>query len=196
LTTRAEVWKRALAMLGSVCYRGGAYEEACKRLGEAEQRGLDLPGMACGKWAVKFCLAESLRLATWETTVERKARLEKAAGCYEGFLAGTEGADESGMVTELRRNARFARADVLFELGKYEEAAKAYREFSELYARSGEAVTALYRLAMSLERSGQTAEAGQARELAKWSAEQLKKQGEKKPEKVLTSYWQAVDAWE
>lgn len=193
LTPKAEVWKRSVPMLGYVCFLQGDYTTAATRLEESATRGLGISGDPRAGLGLGFYLAESVRLSPAATVEARQESLGRAAGLYAKFLGeseGWEGKDQT--LGEMRRSARFARAGCLFEVGKYDEAAKAFREFSERYTGSEEAVTGLYRLATCYERLGMEKEARETRGQAQWSAGRVDKSREKRGEAVLANYWRTL----
>ncbi|HEX2770441.1 MAG TPA: transglycosylase SLT domain-containing protein [Geobacteraceae bacterium] len=76
---------------------------------------------------------------------------------YSESLAALEGLVREYPESPLIRSADRLLADILFDSGSFRDAGAAYQRFIEKYASGSDALTALYRIALCRERTGDTA---------------------------------------
>ena len=159
-----------------------AFDEAIRSLKEAAQRYPT--AVACAQ--ARYCVAESYRhRAKWprkrlgsvtiETTrvaLNRQIQEELLASLdeYNGLIAqlsGGQPSSQSSIDASLLRNCYFGRADALFDLGRFEEAAQAYSAASNRYQHEPEALEAYVQIASCYRRLNRLAEARSTLEQAR-----------------------------
>jgi tetratricopeptide (TPR) repeat protein len=159
-----------------------SFKEAARALKEAVQRYPTAPLAA----QARYCIAESYRhSAKWprkrlstvtiETTrvaLNRQVQEELLAALeqYGGLIAELSSgqvANQSGLEMALLRNCYFGRADALFDLGRFEEAAQAYSAATNRYQHEPESLEAYVQIASCYRRLNRQAEARSTLEQAR-----------------------------
>jgi TolA-binding protein len=175
----ADVRHEALAHLEQ---SHAAFDEAVRALKEAVQR---YPDAAVTPQA-RYCVAESYRhRAKWprkrlgtvtiETTRVALTRqiqeeLQAALDQYNSLIAqlsSGQPSSQSAIETAILRNCYFGRADALFDLGRFEEAAQAYSAASNRYQHEPEALEAYVQIASCYRRLSRHADARSTLEQAR-----------------------------
>ena len=189
LSPASTEWRDSLFALGRLLYESGRYREAIGRLEEATTR---YPNAAVSEEA-SYLAAESYRRsarevqnqeaqeATAEGRLSRRREweqlLEAALARYEEELNAILLRQERQPLTRLEeailRNCFFARGDVLFDLGRYQEAIQAYASATNRYQQNPEVLQAYVQIAACYRRLGQTAEARSTLEQAKYALKHL-----------------------
>jgi tetratricopeptide (TPR) repeat protein len=189
LSPASTEWRDSLFALGRLLYESGRYREAITRLEEATTR---YPNAVASEEA-SYLAAESYRRSArdvqrqevQEATAEgRLARrreweqlLEAGLARYEQELNAILVRQERQPLTRLEeiilRNCFFARGDILFDLGRYQEAIQAYASATNRYQQNPEVLQAYVQIAACYRRLGQTAEARSTLEQAKYALKHL-----------------------
>ncbi|HQU44106.1 MAG TPA: tetratricopeptide repeat protein, partial [Pirellulales bacterium] len=201
LSPASTEWRSSLFALGRLLYEAGRYKEAIGRLDEATAR---YP-TAAGADEANYLAAESYRRSALkvqrqeqqEATAEgRLARrrewtqlLEIGLARYEKELSAMLVRQEQRPLTRLEqavlRNCFFARADILFDLGRYQEAIQAYASATNRYQQRPEVLPAYVQIAACYRRLGQADNARSTLEQAKYA---LKHLGEDLPFEQTSNY--------
>ncbi len=149
LKPSSQEWKDSLFMLGLLLYERGQYEQAITTLEEAVQRypqdsqallAQYVTGESYRRWA--DTLLE--RVDQSRTSSERQkyqqlatARLEEALRHFDivqrDITLRSHGAHSDALMGAMLRNCYMLEGTVLFDLGRYEDAIKAYSNVSSLY---------------------------------------------------------------
>jgi TolA-binding protein len=156
-------WRDSLFALGLLHYRQKHYEDAVRRLEEVVLREPQSPHAIEARYLVGKCnhqLADEARQKLEGNLVEsrrvagsRKVRelLDSALLNYQEVQDILNQRQESAELTELEkktlRNCYFAVGAIQFELGKYEEAIKAYTTMTSRYQNSPESLEAYVQIA-------------------------------------------------
>lgn len=180
-----DVRKAALKDLEAAVER---YQESARRLEEAITRfPTDTQAMEAG-YLLAECQRRSASLprrrlptVTIETSrlaLNRQAQefLNEAARRYRDLLEAfpqRETTELDDFERAIRRNAHFALADTLFDLGRYEEALRAYAQATHQYANSPEALEAFLQIAVCHARLNRRGDAAGAIEQAKSALERI-----------------------
>jgi tetratricopeptide (TPR) repeat protein len=144
------------------------YEEAAVRFPE-DDRNLEVRYALAVAWRT---LAEAPRAEIEKTDIEitraamiqkMKDRLSGALPWYEGIYRDLVGKKDDGSLrrdeSTLLRNVTFAKADVLYDLGRYQQAIDAYASASNQYHNQPEALEALAQMARCYREMGRLDEA-------------------------------------
>jgi tetratricopeptide (TPR) repeat protein len=144
------------------------YEEAAVRFPE-DDRNLEVRYALAVAWRT---LAETPRAEIAKTDIEitraamvqkMKERLSGALPWYEGIYRDLIGKKDDGSLrrneSTLLRNVTFAKADVLYDLGHYQQAIDAYASASNQYHNQPEALEALAQMARCYREMGRVEEA-------------------------------------
>jgi TolA-binding protein len=189
LSPASTEWRDSLFSLGRLLYESGRYREAIGRLEEATTR---YPAAAASEEA-RYLAAESYRRSArdvqrqeaQEATAEgRLARRREWEQLLEAGLAGYEQELNAILVRQERqpltpleeailRNCFFARGDILFDLGRYQDAIQAYASATNRYQQKPEVLQAYVQIAACYRRLGQAAEARSTLEQAKYALKHL-----------------------
>lgn len=159
-----------------------SFQEAARALREAVQRYPEAPLSA----QARYCVAESFRhSAKWprkrlasvtiETTrvaLTRQVQEELLAALDEysaliADLSSGQVANQPALELALLRNCYFGRADALFDLGRFEEAAQAYSAATNRYQHEPESLEAYVQIASCYRRLNRHAEARSTLEQAR-----------------------------
>ncbi len=183
LTPASVEWRDSLFALGRLLYWQQQFEEAAKRLDEAVRRYPDTPEALVARYLLAECSrqaarAESQRLESERVESVRVARYQKLrellAAAAEQFRQAQEALvrqqDQrslSPLEKAALRNAVFASGDVLYALGRYDEAVRAYRQAIQRYQHSPEVLEAYLQTARALRQLNQPDEARAALEQAR-----------------------------
>jgi tetratricopeptide (TPR) repeat protein len=189
LSPASTEWRDSLFALGRLLYETGRYREAIERFEEATTR---YPNAAATEEA-RYLAAESYRRTAREvqrqeaqepTAEGRLSRrreweqlLEAGLARYEQELNAILLRQERQPLTTLDeailRNCFFARGDILFDLGRYQDAIQAYASATNRYQQNPEVLQAYVQIAACYRRLGQTAEARSTLEQAKYALKHL-----------------------
>lgn len=175
LTPASVEWRDSLFALGRLLYWQQQYEEAATRLDEAVRRYPDTPQALVTRYLLAECSrqaarTESKRLESERVETVRVARYQRLrellAAAAEQFRQAQEALarqqDQRGLSPLEKaalRNALFATGDVLFDMGRYEEAVRAYRQAIQRYQHSPEVLEAYLQTARALRLLNQPDEA-------------------------------------
>ncbi len=190
LTPASLEWRDSLFALGRLLYRQGHYEEAAKRLDEAVRRYGDTPQALEGRYLLAECYRQAARLEGQRLESEqvesvRVARYQKVrqllAAAAQQFQQAQEALARqeeqrplSPLEKAMLRNAVFAAGDVLFAMGRYDEAVRAYRQAAQRYQHHPEVLEAYLQTARALEQLNQPEEARAALQQARSVLARLK----------------------
>ncbi|HWB10026.1 MAG TPA: tetratricopeptide repeat protein [Pirellulales bacterium] len=189
LSPASTEWRDSLFALGRLLYDSGRYREAIARLEEATTRYPSAPASE----EARYLAAESYRRsarevqrqeaqeATAEGRLSRRREweqlLEAGLARYEQELNAILVRQERQPLTPLEeailRNCFFARGDILFNLGRYQEAIQAYASATNRYQQRPEVLQAYVQIAACYRRLGQAAEARSTLEQAKYALKHL-----------------------
>lgn len=189
LSPASTEWRDSLFALGRLLYEAGRYQDAIGRLDEATAR---YPSAAATDEA-RYLAAESYRRSArdveknehQEATAEgRLARrrewtqlLETGLSRFEQELTAILARQEQRPLTSLEqailRNCFFARGDILFDLGRYQEAIPAYASITNRYQQRPEVLQAFVQIATCYRRLGQAEDARSTLEQAKYALKHL-----------------------
>jgi tetratricopeptide (TPR) repeat protein len=175
----AEEFHQSLFALAQLYYRTGRYVEAINRLEEMTHRyptDQQLPQLT-------FLMADSYRKSAdvklasaatggneiVEATSAKRDRLAKARELFDKVLELYSTAPPATEVDKLyQKLSSFYRADCLYDLGKYEDAIKAYETAAFRYQGDPTALAAYVQIVNSYCALGRPEEAKTANERAKW----------------------------
>ncbi len=145
---RSPEWRDSLFELGHLLHDTGRYTEAIDRLEEAIDRYPDDRKTRLANYLVADSYRkaadaplELLKAAKTENERETATReasrlLSEAIGRYENVQRDIAlSTDPDSLDKAMLRNCYMMRADALFDLGRYDEASKAYSNLSTLYQR-------------------------------------------------------------
>jgi tetratricopeptide (TPR) repeat protein len=183
LSPASSEWRDSLFALGRLLHDGGHFQAALTRLVEAAERYPDDPRVP----ETRYLTAESYRQlanqtqeqlraeSTFQARLTRSRELEKllqaALEHYEKTQAQlVERQDREPLAPleqSILRNCVFSRGLMLFELGRYEEALKAYSTATNRYQTAPEVLDAYIQLAACYRRLDQPIEARGTLEQAK-----------------------------
>jgi TolA-binding protein len=191
LTPRSLEWRDSLFGLGSLLVVVGRYQDAIQRLEEFVARYPDSPQALEARYLTAQAdqhlgqqlqqkLAdekiETLRSAHEKqmqqnliAAIERYQQLQALLG-HRAEQSELNKADKA-----ILRNSRFALAASLFDLGRYEEAARTYSNIASGYRNEPEALDAFVQLAACYRRLNQPAEVQGALSQAKSALERMNK---------------------
>lgn len=189
LSPTSTEWRDSLFALGRLLYETGRYREAIARLDEATVR---YPNVLAAEEA-RYLAAESYRRsarevqrqelqeATAEGRLSRRREweqlLEAGRARYEQELNAILAQQEKRPLTPLEetilRNCFFARGEILFELGRYQDAIQAFASATNRYQQKPEVLQAYVQIAACYRRLGQMAEARSTLEQAKYALKHL-----------------------
>ncbi|HEV3338710.1 MAG TPA: tetratricopeptide repeat protein [Pirellulales bacterium] len=189
LSPASTEWRDSLFALGRLLYESGRYREAIGRLDEATTRYPNAPAIE----EARYLAAESYRGSAREVQKqeaqeataegrlsrrrEREQLLEAGLARYEQELNAILLRQERQPLTTLEeailRNCFFARGDILFDLGRYQDAIQAYASATNRYQQNPEVLQAYVQIAACYRRLGQTAEARSTLEQAKYALKHL-----------------------
>jgi len=178
----APEFQTAMIELGKLALHRGEHEEAIRWLTQAIERQPDDPRInslrawladAYRRSAVMF--GEQLEKGVRESQraeleQERARRLEEALRLYEQLrvaLASMNPRRLSAMQRELLRSAYFHRADVAFDLGRYDQAIDHYDAAAQRYADDPASLVAMAQIVNAYVAQGKWAEARTANERAR-----------------------------
>jgi len=153
----------------------GLFQEAARILEEAVERYPSAPQTMealyfladahrqAARWPRKRLEGTAIETTRGTLTREMQAELTAALKEYtlliEKLSADPEGAGGSDLARSILRNSYFAKADVLFDQGKLEDALTAYSAATSRYQHEPEALEAYVQIAACYRRLGRTAEA-------------------------------------
>ena len=163
LAPASREWRDSLFALGLLYYQQNRYEDAVRRLEEEVRREPESRHLVEARYLVGKCnhqLADEARKKLVGDLVEsrRVAGSRKVLELLDSALVNYQEAQdilnqrqESAELTELEkktlRNCYFAVGAIQFELGKYEEAIKAYTTMTSRYQNSSESLEAYVQIA-------------------------------------------------
>jgi TolA-binding protein len=158
--TDAERRQAGLAILEQ---SSNLFEEAIRTLTEATRRYPDDPQTPIAQYRLAEAYRQrskwprkKLGMVTIETTrvalnrqiqTDLQAAVEEYSRLIERFGNETEASGRATVAAAILRNCYFGRADALFDLGRYDEAAKAYSAASNRYQHEPEALEAYVQIA-------------------------------------------------
>lgn len=190
LTPASVEWRDSLFALGRLLYLQAQYEEAAKRLDEAVRRYPDTPQALVARYLLAECSrqaarAEAQRLESERVETVRVARYQKLqallATAAEQFRQAQEALSRQQDLRALSplekaalRNAVFGLGDVLYAMGRYDEAIRAYRQAIQRYQHSPEALEAYLQTARAFGQLNQPDEARATLEQARSVLSRLK----------------------
>jgi tetratricopeptide (TPR) repeat protein len=183
LAPGSEEWRQSLFTLGRVLHKEGRYAEAIERLEEAVNRYPTCPQAA----EARYLIAESYRLSARQIrgqlqkdvldnvrqarTQQVSERLQAALVWYQQLgdeLGHRQRTHELGRLERvLLRNCTFSVGTVLFDLGRYDAAVKAFTVAVNRYQGSPEVLEAYVQLARCYRRLNRVNEARTALDQAK-----------------------------
>lgn len=195
---RAPQFRAALVELGRMYLARGRYGEAIARLREVLERY----GATNDDVRIEFDLADALRLSATkierqlhdamsasdraELTELRLSRLDEALARYDDVRVAINEKGEEAQATlysVLLRNATFYRADIAYDLGRFDEAIRYYDAAAQRYADDAASLVAMVQIvncyvALERWREAQTAHVraqGRLRELPEeaWSKNEI-----------------------
>lgn len=189
LSPASTEWRDSLFALGRLLYEEGRYPEAIDRLDEAATR---YP-TAMATDEARYLAAESYRRSAHEveqhesqeaTAEGRLARRRERTQLLETGLTGFEeeltailARQEKRPLTAVEqailRNCFFARGDILFDLGRYQEAIQAYATVTNRYQQRPEVLQAFVQIASCYRRLGQAENARSTVEQGKYALKHL-----------------------
>jgi len=195
LTPASAEWRESLFDLAAITYREGRYDEALPRLDEAAERYPQaartpetryLAADACRQRGLQ--IQRGLRQIQVESTRIEQSRqatdyLVSALDRFEQLCQVLSRKPESELSRTDRlvlRNIYFAISEVLFALGRYEEAANAYHTVVRRYPDSAESLEAYVQMAAAYRRLNRPRDAQAAAEQARVLLNRLK------PDSLLT----------
>lgn len=178
----APEFQTAMIELGELALRRGDNEAAIRRLSEAIERDPDGPRLH----RIRSRLADAYRRSASairkrleegeresrrrELERERAQRLEKALRLYEQVRAALESKNSDRLTSlerALLRGAYFHRADVAFDLGRYDQAIDHYDAAAQRYADDPASLVAMAQIVNAYVAQGRWAEARTANERAR-----------------------------
>lgn len=175
LTPASKEWRESLFDLGRLLHREGEYEAATERLREAIQRYPDSPRAVEAEYLLADCCrltakrleeklrqdrVENIRLARSKQTRELlDAALVRYRTIQEKLARRQETDELSDLQKKTLRNCYFMIGQMLFELGQYDDAAKAYVMVTNRYQSAPEVLDAYLQLARTYWRLDKAAEA-------------------------------------
>ena len=183
LEPTSQEWRDSLFTLGELLHIGGRYQEAIHRLEEAVQRYPDAEESLQARYTIALSYRRSAKAAREKlksdlvesTRVARAKRigefLTAALDQYKQVQKGLGQRQAESELTTLEKatleNCYFAVGDILFELGRYQEAIKAYSTASNRYQKVPEVLEAYVRIANAYRRLNKPLEARGTLEQAK-----------------------------
>jgi tetratricopeptide (TPR) repeat protein len=183
LTPASHEWRDSLFAMGHLLHAAGRHEEAITRLEEAVARYPDTPQSLEGLYLIAEAYREAaqapqerLRNATIESVkiAQRKQIRRLLDGARDYYLRVQEKLNrraESASLTEMEpamlRNCYFSIGSVFFDLGRYEDAIKAYSNASTRYQNEPMVLEAFMQIANCHRRLNRPLEARGALEQAK-----------------------------
>ena len=183
ITPASNEWRDSLFALGQLLYRTGRYDEAVRRLDEAVKRYPDARQALHARYLIadahrQIAAAESAGLPQDATDTSRIARSRRIQGSLEAALEGyrqtqellvrSQETGELGPLEKtLLRNCCFAAGSLLFDLGQYEAAVKAYTLVTACCSGAPESMEAYVAIARAYRRLDRAAEAREALRQAK-----------------------------
>ena len=178
LTPASKEWRDSLFALGQLLYRTGRYDEAVRRLDEAVKRYPDARQALHARYLIadahrQIAAAESAGLSQDAIETSRIARSRRIQGSMQAALEGYRQtqellvrSQESGELGPLEkallRNCCFAAGSLLFDLGQYEAAVKAYTLVTACFPAAPETMEAYVAIARAYRRLDRAAEAREA----------------------------------
>jgi tetratricopeptide (TPR) repeat protein len=162
LTPDGKEWRESLFLLGEILHEAGRYADAARRLSEAVERYRDLPETtearylladSCFRIAVaaedelKKDLAGSSRAAQSKIIQENYGKALEQYQIVREKLSGVRDLNElTPLEKTMLRNSIFSIGDVLYAMGDYEAAIKAYRVATNRYQDRPEVLDAYVQL--------------------------------------------------
>jgi len=212
LAPESNEWRDSLFSLGQMLHTAGRYEEATARLEEAVARYPDAQQTVEARYMLADCYRRRARLV--EKTLEddliesvRLARsreiselLQAGLGQYQRVretLCGREQATELTRAEKsMLRNCYFSIGSILFDLGQYDEAVKAYWSATNRYQSSPEGLESYVQIARACRRLNRRDEARKALEQAKVMLDRMQTPGEFELTTIYTpEQWADVLDW-
>jgi tetratricopeptide (TPR) repeat protein len=191
LTPRSVEWRDSLFGLGSLLVVVGRYQDAIQRLEEFVARYPDSPQALEARYLTAQAYQhlgqqlqqkladdkiEMLRIAhekqmqqNLTAAIERYQQLQSLLGDH------AEQSELNKADKAILRNSRFAVAASLFDLGRYDEAARTYSNIASLYRNDPEVLDAFVQLAACYRRLNQPAESQGALAQAKAALQRMHK---------------------
>jgi len=183
LTPTSEEWRHSLFGLGRLLHREGRYGEAIRRLEEALSRYPD----SAGAGEARYLIADSYRqhAELLEEELEKDlietARVARSKKVYEllhsalehyrraqvALIRRQETTELTRVEKSMLRNCCFAIGDVLFDLGQYDDAIKAYSAAGNRYQDEPEVLEAYVQTARAYRQLDKPQEARGSLEQAK-----------------------------
>jgi len=183
LSPGSQEWRESLFALGRLLHAQGRYQDAIARLEEAVARYPNSEETSEGRYLLAECHRLHARQAAVQMDKEvlESARQDRAREAVlgrevaleqyqalEADLIRRQAAHELGALEKaILRNSSFSAAAMLFDLGRYEAAAKAYQAIANRCYGSPEALEAYVQLARSYRRLNKPNEAKSVVEQAK-----------------------------
>jgi len=190
LTPASLEWRDSLFALGRLLYWQQQYEEAARRLDEAVRRYPDCPQALGARYLLAECSrqaarAEAKRLESERVENVRVVRYQKVrqllsaaakqfGEAQEALARQQEQRPLSPLEKAMLRNAVFAAGDVLYDLGRYDEAIRAYRQAIQRYQHGPEVLEAYLQTARAFRQLDQPQEAQAALQQARSVLARLK----------------------
>jgi tetratricopeptide (TPR) repeat protein len=189
LTPASPEWRESLFDLAGLMYSEGRYEEAIPRLDEAAERYPQSPRAAEARYlAADACRQRGLQIQQGLSRVlVESTRIEQTRQATDYLTSALERMEQLCQLltrkpeVELRRpdalllrNAYFAIGEMLFALGRYEDAAKAYSVVVRHYPEDPDSLEAYVQIAAAYRRLNRAREAQGAAEQAKVMLNRLK----------------------
>ncbi len=209
-TPEAPEYADALFKLGQVYLLGQQYEQAAFRLDEMMRRYPQDSRAVRVKFLLGdayfqsgLALAENARKVASaarrdEMVAESSERLLVAHDLFGQVIAAYEGRQSSDLasldVTYLRLSYS-RRADCMFDLGRYEEAAELYEQAAWKYRAQGAALSAYVQIINCYQRLGRSQEARAALERARWLADTMPERALDQPAGEDAKQWRSFLDW-
>lgn len=190
LTPASVEWRESLMDLGQLLHQARKYDDAIGRLEEATSRYPDAPRTPVMLYLLADChrqtartirdglqkvLVESTRIARARQSIKSfDAALKTFSRARDAIETRQEKSELSSLDSKTLRNAYFGIAESLFDLGRYDEAIKAYTLAINRLHNAPEAVDGYVQIAAAQRALGRAAEARLALEQARLALGRIK----------------------
>jgi tetratricopeptide (TPR) repeat protein len=152
------------------------------------------------KWPRKRLELATIEASKAPLVRQMRNELDAAVAEYETLITKLSGEGEgAGLVPldqSILRNSFFARADALFDLGRYDDAAEAYSAATNRYQNEPESLSAYIQIASCYRRQNRTSEARGTLEQARLVLQRIRKDADfKKTTPYSRDEWNSLINW-
>jgi TolA-binding protein len=195
LTPASVEWRESLFDLATIAYGEGRFDEAIPRLDEAAERYPQAPRVAEARYlAADACRQRGLQIQHGLRQIQvESTRIEQSRQATDYLVSALDRLEQLCQVLSRKseselsrrdrlvlRNVYFAIGEVLFALGRYEEAAKAYHAVVRRYPDAADSLEAYVQMAAAYRRLNRPRDAQGVAEQARLLLNRLK------PDTLLT----------